>query len=46
MCDLYEKMFGVLVTGTFSETVWGNPASSSFDWWYSPRETGCPLGGP
>ncbi len=31
-CDLYEKMFGVLVTGTFSASVCGKPASSSFDW--------------
>src|SRR5204862_371715 len=46
MCDLYEKMFGVLVTGTFSASVCGKPASSSFDWWYSVSGTGCPLGGP
>ena len=40
--DLYEKMFGVLVVGIFSLTVWGRPASSSLDWWYSANETGRP----
>src|SRR6267143_2564403 len=34
MYDLYEKIFGVLVTGIFSETVTGKPAGSSFDWGY------------
>jgi hypothetical protein len=31
MYDLYEKMFGVFVSGIFSATVTGSPASSSFD---------------
>src|SRR5262245_25670889 len=45
--DRYEKMFGVLVTGIFSATVSGKPASSSLDWWYSVRPSeGCPGGGP
>src|SRR5882672_11469626 len=45
--DLYEKMFGVLVTGIFSVTVTGSPASSSLDCWYSVILTpGGPSWGP
>ena len=32
---LWEKMFGVLVTGIFSADVTGNPSSSFRDSWYS-----------
>jgi hypothetical protein len=30
--DLYEKTFGVFVTGIFSATVTGRPSSSCRDW--------------
>jgi len=42
---LWEKMFGVLVTGIFSAEVTGSPSSSFRDWWYSVSLIG-PFDGP